>query len=361
MYGSSAAETAAELERTAFRNAEKRYKLYKSPAPRSSRKKQSHIKETDLSDVFDFSAVLEQLERSGETPAGIFRFDCPGFHRPVFCFNDRPGFYFIPGALTTREQVHWIRESLATFPQPPNRTNHTAIYGPIFDLFNAVRNQKVLIKEQIATCTDSGLSSGENIEVPCRYLFSDPNSIPYKEEPCKSVAATLLLRKLRWSTLGLQFDWSKRNYDVNLPHNKIPDALALLAKKMALPAMPSGEEFQPEAAIVNYFGPSDMLGGHVDDMEADWSKPIVSISLGCTAIFLLGGKSRDDLPVAMFLRSGDIVLMAGQARECFHGIPRIFAEKDQVSALLSQFSDEDDAFRDYIATSRININIRQVN
>lgn len=42
-------------------------------------------------------------------------------------------------------------------------------------------------------------------------------------------------------------------------------------------------------------------------------------SLGCKAIFLLGGKSREDPPLAMFLRSGDVILMAGEARECFHG------------------------------------------
>ncbi|KAL7202673.1 hypothetical protein ACSBR1_034194 [Camellia fascicularis] len=110
----------------------------------------------------------------------------------------------------------------------------------------------------------------------------------------KSIPASGLLRKLRWSTLGLQFDWSKRNYNVSLPHNKIPDALCQLAKKMAAPAMPSGEEFRPEAAIVNYFELGDTLGGHLDDMEADWTKPIVSISLGCKAVFLLGGKSRQD-------------------------------------------------------------------
>ncbi|KAI8025058.1 putative pectinesterase/pectinesterase inhibitor 7 [Camellia lanceoleosa] len=69
----------------------------------------------------------------------------------------------------------------------------------------------------------------------------------------KSIPASGLLRKLRWSTLGLQFDWSK-NYNVSLPHNKIPNALCQLAKKMAAPAMPGGKEFRPEAAIVNYFG-----------------------------------------------------------------------------------------------------------
>lgn len=45
----------------------------------------------------------------------------------------------------------------------------------------------------------------------------------------------------------------QRNYDVSLPHNKIPDDLCQLVKKLASPAMPAGDEFKPEAAIVNYF------------------------------------------------------------------------------------------------------------
>lgn len=45
----------------------------------------------------------------------------------------------------------------------------------------------------------------------------------------------------------------QRNYDVSLPHNKIPDELCELAKRFAVPAMPAGDTFKPEAAIVNYF------------------------------------------------------------------------------------------------------------
>lgn len=41
---------------------------------------------------------------------------------------------------------------------------------------------------------------------------------------------------------------------MSLPHNKIPDGLCELSKRMAKPAMALGEDFQPEAAIVNYFG-----------------------------------------------------------------------------------------------------------
>ncbi|KAF3492987.1 hypothetical protein DY000_02057866, partial [Brassica cretica] len=163
-----------------------------------------------------------------------------------------------------------------------------------------------------------------------------------KQRSCKSVSASVLLRKLRWSTLGLQFDWSKKHAAI---------------------AMPAGEEFRPEGAIVNYFGLGHTLGGHLDDMEADWSKPIVSMSLGCKAIFLLGGKSKEDPPHAMYLRSGDVVLMAREARACFHGVPRIFIDEENadIGALESELSHESgDFFAEYIKTSRININIRQV-
>ena len=53
---------------------------------------------------------------------------------------------------------------------------------------------------------------------------------------------------------------------------------------------------------MNYYGASDSLGGHTDAMEGDLSQPIVSVSLGCRAVFLLGGSTRDEPPVAFFLR-----------------------------------------------------------
>ncbi|XP_020080743.1 alpha-ketoglutarate-dependent dioxygenase alkB-like isoform X1 [Ananas comosus] len=368
MYSAAenAAAAAAAAERTAFRGAEKRYKLYKTlpHRPKSRKRTTTGTKPTDLSDVVDFKAVLDGFAGGRDLPPGILRFDCDGFDRPVFCIEDRPGFFFIPSALTIEEQCYWIRESLATFPQPPNRANLTAIYGPIYGLFNAAQNQKVLIEtEDTDTLVDHELNGSKSSPHSQKFLFAETSDV-HRVETCKSIAALALLKKLRWSTLGLQFDWSKRNYDVSLPHNKIPDALCTLARKMAVPALPFGEDFHPEAAIVNYFGPSDMLGGHLDDMELDWTRPIVSISLGCKAIFLLGGKTREDVPIAMFLRSGDIVLMAGEARECFHGVPRIFTDDDhaEISAILSQFSAEDDrCYADYIRNSRININIRQVN
>ncbi|XP_078433402.1 oxidoreductase, 2OG-Fe(II) oxygenase family protein [Wolffia australiana] len=359
MYDDASASTAdlqpGEEERTAFRKAEKVYKLYKTIQSKnsSSRRRQKRdalALKTDLTQVIDFAAILNDFHVCGELPPGIVRFHSPGVTDPIFCFRDKPGFFFIPRALNVEEQCQLLRESLASFPEPPNRTNHTAIYGPLVGLLDAARKNKLLGKFEFDNLQSNSHS----------FVGEDDRDGQF----CKIIApAVTLLRKLRWSTLGLQFDWSKRSYDISLPHREIPSVLCLLAKKLAVPAMPLGEEFSPEAAIVNYFGPSDMLGGHLDDMEADWSKPIVSISLGCKAIFLLGGKTRDDPPLAMFLRSGDVVLMAGEARQCFHGVPRIFCDDENAdcSALVSHLTGEEDiVLREYIQNSRVNINIRQV-
>ncbi|KAG5387288.1 hypothetical protein IGI04_038758 [Brassica rapa subsp. trilocularis] len=338
MYES--ATVSDDADRTAFRRAEKNYKLYYEQDSKFSRKKKLP-KPVDLSSVLDFNSISQDFNRTGVLPDGIRVAESDS---QVFCIENRPGFYFIPNALSLEEQCKWIRESLTSFSQPPNRTNHNAIYGPVADLFDSAKANKVLVQED---------ANG--------WKFYDGEEA--KQRSCKSVSASVLLRKLRWSTLGLQFDWSKRNYDVSLPHNNIPDALCQLAKKHAAIAMPAGEEFRPEGAIVNYFGLGDTLGGHLDDMEADWSKPIVSMSLGCKAIFLLGGKSKEDPPHAMYLRSGDVVLMAGEARECFHGVPRIFIDEENadIGALESELSHESGhSFAEYIKTSRININIRQV-
>ena len=65
------------------------------------------------------------------------------------------------------------------------------------------------------------------------------------------------------------------------------------------------------------------MGGHVDDAEDDMTRPIVSCSFGSSAIFLIGGRTVDTEPWAMWVRSGDVVLMGGESRYCVHGIPRV--------------------------------------
>ena len=78
-----------------------------------------------------------------------------------------------------------------------------------------------------------------------------------------------------------------------------------------------------EAAIVNYYGEKSTLGGHLDNVEPDQEAPIVSVSLGCPAVFLIGGASHDVEPDAILLRGGDVVVMSGSARRCLHGVPLV--------------------------------------
>ena len=119
------------------------------------------------------------------------------------------GFYFIPGALSVEEQCQWIRESLASFPHPPNRTNHNAIYGPLENLFAAAKEERVLVEIEQPKDIVSEIDSVHDAQITPRWKFSGELDKSCRGDACKSVSASVLLRKLRWCTLGLQFDWSK--------------------------------------------------------------------------------------------------------------------------------------------------------
>lgn len=49
-------------------------------------------------------------------------------------------------------------------------------------------------------------------------------------------------------------------------------------------------------------------------------QPIVSLSMGSSAVFLLGGRTRDKAPLPILIRSGDVVVMGRQSRLCYHGV-----------------------------------------
>ena len=48
-------------------------------------------------------------------------------------------------------------------------------------------------------------------------------------------------------------------------------------------------------------------------------------SFGQSAVFLLGGLGIDEKPTALLIRSGDVVIMSGMSRLCYHGVPRILS------------------------------------
>ena len=92
----------------------------------------------------------------------------------------------------------------------------------------------------------------------------------------------------------------------------------------------------------------------------------LSFSFGQTCIFLLGSQTLDDAPSAMFLRSGDIVIMSDETRLAYHAVPRILPEKNLPKstyfdlALDERCTGSMESLENYLSYSRININIRQV-
>jgi len=84
-----------------------------------------------------------------------------------------------------------------------------------------------------------------------------------------------------------------------------------------------GAAREPDCCLVNYYGEGARMGLHQDRDEADFSWPVVSLSLGDEALFRMGGTARGDKTASVWLRSGDVVVMGGEARLCYHGIDRI--------------------------------------
>ena len=102
----------------------------------------------------------------------------------------------------------------------------------------------------------------------------------------------------------------------------------------AWPAMPpalldawgdlAGFDAPPEACLVNFYESSARMGLHIDADENEARAPVLSISLGATCLFRYGGAKRNDPTKSVKLSSGDIVVIGGSSRFCYHGVDRLY-------------------------------------
>jgi DNA oxidative demethylase len=89
----------------------------------------------------------------------------------------------------------------------------------------------------------------------------------------------------------------------------------------------------PEACLINYYSHKAKMGLHQDRDEEDFDAPVVSLSLGDTALFRIGTTERNGPTQSIKLQSGDGLIFGGPARLDFHGIDRLYKE---TSTLLSE-------------------------
>ncbi len=85
----------------------------------------------------------------------------------------------------------------------------------------------------------------------------------------------------------------------------------------------SGYLAPPEACLVNLYESDARMGLHVDSDEQAWDAPVLSVSLGDTALFRIGGTLRTDPTSSVRLASGDVCMLAGPSRRAYHGVDRI--------------------------------------
>ena len=88
----------------------------------------------------------------------------------------------------------------------------------------------------------------------------------------------------------------------------------------------------PDACLVNLYRDGAKMGLHQDRDEADFGFPVLSVSLGDTAVFRIGGTKRSDPTTSVRLASGDVCMLAGEARLAFHGVDRVLAGSSRLIA-----------------------------
>ena len=102
------------------------------------------------------------------------------------------------------------------------------------------------------------------------------------------------------------------------PWPSMPPALARIA---ATAARRFGDDkFEPDACLINRYGPGAKLSLHQDVDEEDFSFPVVSLSIGAPASFLIGGENRSDPTIAILLEEGDALVFGRTARRAYHGV-----------------------------------------
>ncbi|TFL07045.1 hypothetical protein BDV98DRAFT_519575 [Pterulicium gracile] len=365
---------------SAFRRVEKKY-MARFPPP-------------DLSATLD----VRNLSSGSESKATLCTEVAGPSSSPqrIFAFPHIPGLVVLPSFIDEQEQRRLTKWALRDHAKSPNPTNLDIHYHlPPEGLWNqhlsSISNTNTsdcpLIQPRAASSDDRGKPTSGPRELIDNEAASETNFTALRDTPkpeapseaqLKPATSTSLIAKLRWANIGWYYHWGTKQYDFTRGKGPINQELESLCRNAVRTVnwetvfSPLEQEFTewrdwdesyvPDAGIVNFYQTKDTLMAHVDRSEVCATSPLVSISLGNSAIFLIGGTTRDEEPTPIILHSGDVVIMAGPVcRRAYHGVPRILPGT-LPNHLVIDPDDEEEwvPYHKYIANSRINVNVRQV-
>ncbi|KAG0150731.1 hypothetical protein CROQUDRAFT_668360 [Cronartium quercuum f. sp. fusiforme G11] len=333
---------------------------------------------------------------------------CGGPTAPLrlLTFPDRfPGLIYLPSYLCEHQQRALIADSLETSLRPPNVTNIDTHWTMpegfscgLFDLYRTWRSQVIagsdqkrdarfwlqprasLLPPPSARPPQQPLSTKRvtvDLEpITAENYLTARNELP-KQDPIPSetvkpihVSDVWMKGKLRWCTIGWQYHWTTKTYHFEREPTPISELVSstcirlvnqVVPWELICPTTPDNRPgwrngYRPEAGVINFYQYKDSLTAHIDHSEVSLDSPLVSLSIGNSCVFLIG-PSREDHPLALRLESGDALIMAGESRRFFHGVPRII--ENSLPSWLAQ--EKRELWAEWFKNGgRINLNVRQV-
>jgi DNA oxidative demethylase len=121
-----------------------------------------------------------------------------------------------------------------------------------------------------------------------------------------------------WVSDTSGYRYSAVDPTTQLPWPAMPEVFLNVATKAS--TLVGWKEFEPDACLINQYQSGAGMGLHQDRDERDLSQPIVSVSIGDTCKFVVGGLKRSDPQRSMTLSDGDVLVWGGRSRLVFHGV-----------------------------------------
>ena len=146
-----------------------------------------------------------------------------------------------------------------------------------------------------------------------------------------------------WLSDKKGFRYETHHPETGLPFPPMPD----LIRDIAIDAAAQYDlSIRPESALINWYEADSKLGLHQDKTEK-CDAPVISISLGDSCLFTIGGETRNAKKHDVTLASGDVLVMGAEHRYIFHGVKKILPDTAPPELGMKN-------------TGRVNLTIRQV-
>ncbi|KAL3449951.1 hypothetical protein BJX65DRAFT_20251 [Aspergillus insuetus] len=268
---------------------------------------------------------------------------------PVYTHQSVTGLLMVPSLFPPAVQIELLSRLFhRDLPNSDHKTNLHLHY----DVNYAVKTEEGVNYQSTTPKATLG-------EQPLSFFEDDQTRIFHPKDPNVHKPFTMqtaLTKKLRWVTLGGQYDWTAKVYPSERPPAFPEDIASLL--RAAFP------ETEPEAAILNLYSPGNTLSPHRDVSE-ECDAGLISVSFGCDGLFLISHDDGEGCEVIR-LRSGDAVYMDGTSRFAWHAVPKIIPGtcpawlEDWPCIGGDESAERYEAWKGWMAGKRINLNVRQM-